>query len=138
MVEEKKVLLEKVDILKNVADSLTKSMSTEKFYWCRVKMGIFSLDCRLYNPVDPWMQRKQVGKCWVCVIFFTCVCVGTSDSKTMSEDISSSGRYVVCARFFLGGSQGRPGMAPLITCSVRGSDPNFFGGVFAIFSGFLN
>ena len=45
MVEEKKVLLEKVDILKNVADSLTKSMSTEKFYWCRVKMGIFSLDC---------------------------------------------------------------------------------------------
>jgi hypothetical protein len=28
MVEEKKVLLEKVDTLKNVADSLTKSMST--------------------------------------------------------------------------------------------------------------
>jgi hypothetical protein len=45
MVEEKKVLLEKVDILKNVADSLTKSVSTEKFCWCRVKMGIFSLDC---------------------------------------------------------------------------------------------
>jgi len=64
--------------------------------------------------------------------------VGTSDSKTMSEDISSSGRYVMCARFFLGGSQGRPGMAPLITCSVWGNDPNFLGGVFAIFSGFLN
>jgi hypothetical protein len=31
MVEEKKVLLEKVDTLKNVVDSLTKSMSTEKF-----------------------------------------------------------------------------------------------------------
>jgi hypothetical protein len=31
MVEEKKVLLEKVDTLKNVADSLTKSMSTKKF-----------------------------------------------------------------------------------------------------------
>jgi phosphoribosyl-AMP cyclohydrolase len=31
MVEEKKVLLEKVDTLKNVADSLTKSVSTEKF-----------------------------------------------------------------------------------------------------------
>jgi hypothetical protein len=31
MVEEKKALLEKVDTLKNVADSLTKSMSIEKF-----------------------------------------------------------------------------------------------------------
>jgi hypothetical protein len=45
MVEEKKVLLEKVDTLKNVADSLTKSVSTEKFSWCRVTMGIAALDC---------------------------------------------------------------------------------------------
>jgi hypothetical protein len=45
MVEEKKVLLEKVDTLKNVADLLTKSVSTEKFSWCRVTMGIASLDC---------------------------------------------------------------------------------------------
>jgi hypothetical protein len=45
MVEEKKVLLEKVDTLKNVVDSLTKSVSTEKFSWCRVTMGIVSLDC---------------------------------------------------------------------------------------------
>jgi hypothetical protein len=35
MVEEKKVLLMKVDTLKNVVDSLTKSVSTEKFSWCR-------------------------------------------------------------------------------------------------------
>ena len=35
MVEDKKVLLEKVDTVKNVADSLTKSVSTEKFSWCR-------------------------------------------------------------------------------------------------------
>jgi hypothetical protein len=40
MVEDKKVLLDKVDTLKNVADSLTKSMSTEKFSWCRETMGI--------------------------------------------------------------------------------------------------
>jgi hypothetical protein len=45
MVEEKKVLLEKVDTLKNVADSLTKSVRTENFSWCRVTMGIAALDC---------------------------------------------------------------------------------------------
>ena len=44
MVEEK-VSLEKVDTLKNAADSLTKSVSTEKFSWCRVTMGIDALDC---------------------------------------------------------------------------------------------
>jgi hypothetical protein len=43
MVEEK-VLLEKIDTLKNVADSLTKSVSKEKFSWCRVTMGITALD----------------------------------------------------------------------------------------------
>jgi hypothetical protein len=45
MVEEKKVLLMKVDTLKNVVDSLTKSVSTKKFSWCRVSMGIVPLDC---------------------------------------------------------------------------------------------
>jgi hypothetical protein len=45
MVEEKKVLLEKVDTLKNAADSFTKSMSTKKFFWCRETMGIAALDC---------------------------------------------------------------------------------------------
>ena len=44
MVESKKVLLEKVEILDNVADSLKKSMSTEKFSWCRATMSISSLD----------------------------------------------------------------------------------------------
>jgi hypothetical protein len=35
------------------------------------------------------MQRKQqVGECWVCVIFFACVCVGASDMTTMSDDPS--------------------------------------------------
>jgi hypothetical protein len=45
MVEEKKVLLEKIDTLKNVADSLTNSVSTKKFSWCRVTMGVATLDC---------------------------------------------------------------------------------------------
>ena len=45
MVEEKKVLLMKVETLKNVADSLIKSVSTKKFSWCRGSMGIDALDC---------------------------------------------------------------------------------------------
>ena len=40
MVEDKKVLLEKVDTVKNVADSLTKSVSTKNLSWCRESMGI--------------------------------------------------------------------------------------------------
>jgi hypothetical protein len=44
MVEDKKVLLVKVDTLKNIVDSLTKSVSTEKFSWCREAMGIVALE----------------------------------------------------------------------------------------------
>jgi hypothetical protein len=44
MVEENKVFLEKFDTLKNVADLLTKSVSTKKFSWCRVTMGIATMD----------------------------------------------------------------------------------------------
>jgi hypothetical protein len=45
MVEDKKVLLEKVETLKNVADSLRKLVSFEKFSWCRETMGITTLYC---------------------------------------------------------------------------------------------
>ena len=45
LIEIKKVLLDKVGTLDNVADSLTKYVSTEKFSWCREAMGISSLDC---------------------------------------------------------------------------------------------
>ena len=44
MVKEKKVLPEKVDSVKNVVDSLTKSVSIEKFSWCRESMGIDALN----------------------------------------------------------------------------------------------
>jgi hypothetical protein len=44
MVEENKVFLMKVDTLKNVVDSLKKSVSTDKFSWCRGYMGISALD----------------------------------------------------------------------------------------------
>jgi hypothetical protein len=46
MVEEKNGFLLKVDTnLENVADSLTKSMNTKNFFWCRESMGIYALDC---------------------------------------------------------------------------------------------
>ena len=44
MVEDKKVLLVKVDTLKNIEDTLTKFVSTDKFSWCREKMGVAELD----------------------------------------------------------------------------------------------
>jgi hypothetical protein len=45
MVEEKKVLLMKVNILKNVPYSLKKSVSTDNFSQCRGSMGIATLYC---------------------------------------------------------------------------------------------
>ena len=44
MVEERKVLLVKVDTLKNIADALTKSVSSKKFSWCRETMGVLGLE----------------------------------------------------------------------------------------------
>jgi hypothetical protein len=40
MVEDGKVILEKVDTLQNVADALTKPMSIGKFKWCCESMGL--------------------------------------------------------------------------------------------------
>jgi hypothetical protein len=42
-VEIKKVLLEKIDTLKNIIDYLTKSTSIFNFFWCREEMGIVAL-----------------------------------------------------------------------------------------------
>ena len=42
MVEDKKLLLEKVYTLENVVDSLTKSVSIEKFHLCRESMGVIA------------------------------------------------------------------------------------------------
>eukprot|EP00253_Pinus_taeda_P006363 PITA_06363 len=43
MIEDKKVLLVKVDTLKNTVDSLKKFVSSKKFSWCRETMGIVGL-----------------------------------------------------------------------------------------------
>jgi len=40
MVEDGKVIIEKVDTLHNVADALKKIVSTCKFKWCCESMGL--------------------------------------------------------------------------------------------------
>ena len=44
MIEDKKVLLVKVDTLKNTTDALAKYVSSENFSWCRETMGILGLE----------------------------------------------------------------------------------------------
>eukprot|EP00253_Pinus_taeda_P035774 PITA_35774 len=44
MIKDKKVLLVKVDTLNNIADALTKFVSSEKFSWCRDTMGNSGLE----------------------------------------------------------------------------------------------
>ena len=43
MIEKNKVLLEKVEKVENFANLLTKSVSIEKFTWCKSEMGLTSL-----------------------------------------------------------------------------------------------
>jgi hypothetical protein len=43
IVESNKVLLEKVEMLENIADSLTKYVSFVNFSWSKESMGIVSL-----------------------------------------------------------------------------------------------
>ena len=94
-------------------------------------MGIVFLDCCLYNPLDPCIERKQqVGECWVCVIFFACVFVGAPDMTTASNDPSSSDFCLMCIGCFPGGaSMPAPGYAHF---------PKLWGHVFLFFSDFVN
>ena len=69
MVEDKKVFL-KVDTLKNVANSLPKSLSIEKFSWCREAINIASLDQQTYKFCASYFTTKITsGECWdVCIL----------------------------------------------------------------------
>ena len=72
------------------------------------------------------MQRKQqVGECWVCVIFFACVCRGASDMTTAFDDPSSSSLCVMFTGIFPRGVLGGAGMPPpgYAHHSVMGGSP---------------
>jgi hypothetical protein len=80
------------------------------------------------------MQRKQqVGECWVCVIFFACVCVGASDMKIASDDPSSSSPCVVCTRCFPRGVLVGGKYAPPWLHTTFEASPRFFFGQFLLF-----
>jgi hypothetical protein len=68
------------------------------------------------------------------------VCVGASDSKTVSDDPSSSALFVVCIEGFPRGVPGGTGMTPLVMRNVQhrvvawGNARNFvFGRWFLLF-----
>jgi hypothetical protein len=89
------------------------------------------------------MQRKQqVGECWVCVIFFACVCVWVRQIRQLRLTIPSPRSLLCVPGAFLGGSQGGAGMPPPGYAQRSGQrlKKNFLGGFllfladFAIFS----
>jgi hypothetical protein len=102
------------------------------------------------------MQRKQiVGECWVCVIFFACVCVWVHQIRQLCLMIPSPRALSCTSGAFLGGSQGGggAGIPPPSTSyaqrSATGGSPGptglgaaprniFLGWFFAIFSIFVN
>ena len=69
MIEDKRVLLVKVDTLKHTTDAFTKSVSSEKFSWCRETMGIVGLDKWLSFLMAP-CGKETSGRMLGYVIFF--------------------------------------------------------------------
>jgi len=60
MVEEKKLLLVKVETLNNTIYALTKFVSFEEFSWSREIMGVVGLDKRQISLVPPLERKQQV------------------------------------------------------------------------------
>jgi len=75
----------------------------------KMSTAIFPTTKICYNTVHYNKKRQAMNIscqwCWVCVIFFACVCAGALDSTTASGNPSSSALCVMCIGCFLGGSQ---------------------------------
>ena len=61
MVERRNLLLDKVDTLENIADSLTKYMSNEKLSWCRVEMEFLPWIVELIKTLYPLYAKKTIS-----------------------------------------------------------------------------
>ena len=59
MVEKGKVLLEKVNIVKNVANLLAKSISIETFTWCKSEIGFIALSNLMVILVSPETCKEK-------------------------------------------------------------------------------
>ena len=75
MVEDKKVLLVKVDTLKNALDALKKYVRIEKFSWCRETMGVIGLQQWLSSHVAPRGNKitngRMLGVCYILSMTLT-------------------------------------------------------------------
>jgi hypothetical protein len=70
------------------------------------------------------MQRKQqVGECWVCVIFFACVCVWVRQIRQLRLTIPTPRALSLRQALPRGVPGGGGGQVcpPLVTRSVRGN-----------------
>jgi hypothetical protein len=73
------------------------------------------------------MQRKQqVGECWVCVIFFACVCVWVRQIRQLRLTIPSPRALLCASGAFLGGSQGGQVCPPWLRAAFGAAPRNFF------------
>jgi hypothetical protein len=72
---------------------------------------------------------EEESCCWVCVIFFACVCVWVRAATTTASDDPLKLWLCRCAGRFLGGSQGGAGMPPpgYAERSAPGGSPVGFG-----------
>ena len=61
-------------LLENVADSLTKYVSTEKFSWCRAAMDISTLIVDLENLFSLYAKKttseRMLGLCYILCMEF--------------------------------------------------------------------
>jgi hypothetical protein len=73
-----------------------------------------------YSNLMSCVEGMTTSLCWVCVIFFACVCVGTSDMTTASDDPSYLCPVcVMCIGHFHRGVPGGASMPPWL-CAVFG------------------
>jgi hypothetical protein len=87
MMERIKVLLDKVDKLENILDSLTKCLSSVKFSRCREKMGISSLGLQT-NFKDLLVSAKKTTSGIILGCYIICSQIPVEvDRLTVEVDV---------------------------------------------------
>jgi len=96
-VEDKKMLVVKVDTLMSVADSLKKSMIIDNFSWCIEKVHITSLDC--------WSSTTSgimLGMCYILCMTSQCLCNSSYETTSVySSRVNGLWIYGCCEIYML-------------------------------------